>query len=188
MPATLSMDATEAPTFFKTFANAYRQKLRWAWGVENVPIAARGLLKNRNMSLVDKIRYIFKLFDTYFIWATWPFLLTIFGFLPRIFGRLFNLDAITLFNLGRISGLIFQLASINLVLMIVVTALFIFRGNRSIPIWRKLLYPVEWLLVPIITLFFSGMPALHAQTRLMFGKPLEFWAAEKVRDAEDTPG
>ena len=187
MPATLSMDATEAPTFFKTFVNAYRQKLRWAWGVENVPIAARGLLKNRHMSFIDKIRYIFKLFDTYFIWATWPFLLTIFGFLPRVFGRLFNLDAITIFNLGRISGLIFQLASINLVIMIVVTALFIFRGDHTVPLWRKLLYPVEWLLVPIITLFLSGMPALHAQTRLMFGRPLEFWAAEKVRTTGGPP-
>ncbi len=188
MPATLSMDASEAPTFFKTFVNAYRQKLRWAWGVENVPIAARGLLGNVQISLLDKLRYIFKLFDTYFIWATWPFLLTIFGVLPRIFGRLFNLDAIAIFNLGRITGLIFQLASINLVLMIVVTALFVFRGNRSIPLWRKLLYPFEWLLLPVITLFLSGLPALHAQTRLLLGKPLEFWAAEKVRNEGEPSG
>lgn len=184
MPTTLSMDASEAPTFFATFVNAYRQKLRWAWGVENVPIAARGLLSNKNMSFVDKLRYVFKLFDTYFIWATWPFLLTIFGWLPRVFGRLLNLDAIAIFNLGRISGLIFELASINLVIMIVVTALFIFRGNRSVPLWRKLLYPFEWLLLPIITLVLSGLPALHAQTRLLFGKPLEFWVAEKMREPD----
>lgn len=186
MPTTLSMDASEAPTFLQTFTNAYRQKLRWAWGVENVPIAARGLLTNRNMSLIDKMRYVFKLFDTYFIWATWPFLLTIFGWLPRIFGRLLNLDAIAIFNLGRISGLVYQLASINLVLMIVVTALFIFRDNPGLPLWRKLLYPFEWLLLPVVTLLFSGLPALHAQTRLMFGRPLEFWTAAKLRQRAES--
>lgn len=183
MPTTISMDALEAPTFARAFLDSYRQKLRWAWGVENVPIAARGLLRNRKMGIRDKLRYVFKLFDTYFIWATWPFLLTIFGWLPRIFGRLLNLDAIAIFNLGRVSGLIFGLASINLILIIVVTALFIFRSNPTVPLWRKLLFPFEWLLLPVITLFFSGMPALHAQTRLMLGIPLEYTPAEKIRNS-----
>lgn len=186
IPTTLSMDASEGTTFLRTFINTYKQKLRWAWGVENVPIAARGILQNARLNLQSKIKYIVKLFDTYFIWATWPFLLTILGWLPPIFGRILNIDALAVFNYGRISPLIFQLASINLLLMIATTAFFIFRPEQKVSLGRKLLYPLEWLLLPVVTVFLSGIPALHAQTRLILNRPLEFWASEKRRDEEST--
>lgn len=182
IPTTLSMDASESSTFFKTFVNTYKQKFRWAWGVENVPIAVRGLIGNAKLHFTTKIKYIVKLFDTYFIWATWPFLLTILGWLPPIFGRIFDLDALAVFNFGRISPLIFQLASVNLLLMVVTSGFFIFRSEQDVPLIRKLLYPAEWVLLPVVTIFFSGIPALHAQTRLMLNRPLEFWASEKRRD------
>jgi cellulose synthase/poly-beta-1,6-N-acetylglucosamine synthase-like glycosyltransferase len=182
IPTTLSMDASEASSFWQTFVNTYKQKFRWAWGVENVPIAARGILKSARMHLTTKVKYIVKLFDTYFIWATWPFLLTILGWLPPIFGRLLNIDALAVFNFGRITPLIFQLASVNIILMIGISAFFIFRSEQQVPLRRKLLYPLEWVLLPIVTVFFSGIPALHAQTRLLLNRPLEFWASEKRRD------
>ena len=35
--------------------------------------------------------------------------------------------------------------------------------------------------VPFIYVFLSALPALEAQTRLMFGKYMEFWVTEKKR-------
>ena len=181
IPTTLSMDASEAPTFWQTCKNTYKQKLRWAWGVENVPIAGRGIIRNPRLRRTTKIKYITKLFDTYFVWATWPFLLAIYGWFPMLMGYVMDLDAIALFNLGRISALIFQLATANVLLMIGTTAFLLFRTKPKVSLRRKLLYPVEWVLLPVITLFFSGLPALHAQTRLMLRKPLDFWTSEKMR-------
>jgi len=37
------------------------------------------------------------------------------------------------------------------------------------------------MMVPFILVFFSALPALHAQTRLMLGKYLEFWVTDKHR-------
>jgi len=42
----------------------------------------------------------------------------------------------------------------------------------------------QWLLLPLTLIFFGALPALDAQTRLMLGKHLEFWATEKTRKYE----
>jgi hypothetical protein len=48
-------------------------------------------------------------------------------------------------------------------------------------LWTKICQALEWLLVPLITVFLSGMPALDAQTRLALNKRLEFWVTEKEK-------
>ena len=59
--------------------------------------------------------------------------------------------------------------------------LFLPRPTSRRPLVRRLLHALEWPLVPVITLFFSALPALDAQTRLMLGKRMEFWVAGKGR-------
>jgi hypothetical protein len=38
---------------------------------------------------------------------------------------------------------------------------------------------IQWLLIPIVGLVFSNLPALDAQTRLMAGRYLEYRVTEK---------
>jgi len=42
----------------------------------------------------------------------------------------------------------------------------------------------QWLLLPVTLIFFGALPALDAQTKLMSGKHLGFWATEKLRKYE----
>lgn len=46
---------------------------------------------------------------------------------------------------------------------------------------KYLILVVEWFLLPFIIIFFTAIPALEAQTRLMLGKYMGFWATPKVR-------
>jgi len=181
MYTTLSMDVASTGSWWKTIIGVYKQKRRWAWGVENFPIVMRGFLKSDKMSLYDKLRHGFKLFEGHVAWATWGFLLTFIGWLPAIFaGREFS-NSVLYYSAPRITGTIFSLASLALVTTIVLSLALLPRKKIKFGILKRIGFALEWLLVPLIIVFLSAMPALDAQTRLAFGKHMEFWVTEKER-------
>jgi uncharacterized membrane protein YdjX (TVP38/TMEM64 family) len=45
---------------------------------------------------------------------------------------------------------------------------------------RQLLFPLEFLLLPIVGFFLSALPALISHTQLMLGKRLEYKVTEKL--------
>ena len=49
---------------------------------------------------------------------------------------------------------------------------------------KRIILAIEWLLVPLIIVFLSALPALDAQTRLMFGRYMEFWVTDKKRRSQ----
>lgn len=181
MYVTLSMDAATAESLSGTVKNVYKQKRRWAWGVENFPIVMRAFLRNKRISPYDKLRHSIKLFETHIAWATWPFLLAVIGWLPALFASGEFSSSVLYYSTTRITGTIFNLASLSLVATILLSIRFLPHPRKRFSLLRKILHPFEWLLIPFIAIFFSALPALDAQTRLMRGKYLEFWLTEKKR-------
>jgi cellulose synthase/poly-beta-1,6-N-acetylglucosamine synthase-like glycosyltransferase len=181
MYVTVSMDVTESETWVKTAVNVYKQKRRWAWGVENFPIVMRGFIKSKDISLWRKATLTLKLLEGHISWATWPFLLSIIGWLPAIFATRQYTDSMFYYSGPRIAGTIFTLASFGLLVCILVSLFLLPKRKTKHNIIRRIGHAFEWLLVPPITVFFSGLPALDAQTRLMLGKYMEFWITEKKR-------
>ncbi len=181
LATTLSMDITQAKTWRKTLVNVYKQKRRWAWGVENFPILMRAFLASPAIPLRQKLRHSFKLFEGHISWATWPFLLTFIGWLPTLFaGREFS-HTVLYYTGPRITTTIFSLASIGLLNCIILSLLLLPKNPAKNTFWTKMGQALEWLSVPFIMIFLSGMPALDAQTRLALAKRLEFWVTEKER-------
>lgn len=181
MYVTLSMDVAAGASLWKSAVNVYKQKRRWAWGVENFPIVMRGFIADSKIPLRNKIRHGFKLIEGHLAWATWPFLLGIIGWLPALFaGKEFS-DSVLYYSVPRITGTIFNLASLCLLITIVLSLSLLPRKKVKYSFWIRLGHAFEWLLVPAIAIFFSGLPALDAQTRLMFGRYMEFWVTEKTR-------
>lgn len=181
LSTTLSMDITQSNTWRKTFVSVYKQKRRWAWGVENFPIVMRAFLKSSSIPLSQKLQHGFKLLEGHISWATWSFLLTFIGWLPAIFAQREFSRSVLYYTGPRITTAIFSLASIGLINCVILSLLLLPGNTRKNTFFNKTKQALQWLLLPAVMVFLSGTPALDAQTRLMFGRRLEFWVTSKER-------
>jgi len=182
MYVTLSMDVVAADTWWQTFRNVYKQKRRWAWGVENFPILMRGFLKNPRISTYDKLKHGLKLFEGHVAWATWAFILTFIGWLPGLFAGSEFSSSVLYYSAPRITGIIFNLALFSLLTTIMLSLFLLPDKKMKHPFLTRAVFALEWLLVPVIATFLSALPALDTQTRFMTARYMEsFWVTEKKR-------
>lgn len=187
LPVTVSMDVTAAGSWWKSIADVYRQKRRWAWGVENFPVVMRAFATSATIPLSSRVRHGLKLFGNNVSWATWGFLLTFIGWLPALLvSREFS-DSVLYYSAPRITTTIFSLASLSLLITIALSLYLLPKWPVRWPSLRKIGHALEWLFIPIISTVFSALPALDAQTRLMLGRNLEFRVSEKRRGARARP-
>jgi len=178
---TVSMDIVTGPTLRKTFISIYRQKRRWAWGVENFPIVMRAFLKSKKIALRQKFSYVYKLLDSFISWATWSFLLSLGSWLPVFFASREFATSTVYYTAPRIRHIMFGLASVGIIICMIISLLLLPAKRIKYGFLIKIRHVFEWLLIPVVLLILSALPALDAQTRLMFGSYMEFRATEKYR-------
>ena len=181
MYVTLSMDVASANNWWQTVKSVYKQKQRWAWGVENFPIVMRAFLKSKKIPLYERLRLGFKLFEGHLSWATSGFILSLIGWLPIIFARQEFAASVVYYNVPDIANTIFALGFLSICVTIVLSLALLPKTKIRYRWLIKIGHAFEWLMVPFILVVFSALPALHAQTRLMLGKYLEFWVTDKHR-------
>ncbi|MFH1837834.1 MAG: glycosyltransferase family 2 protein [Candidatus Omnitrophota bacterium] len=181
MYLTLSMDAVVADSWWQTVVNVYKQRRRWAWGVENFPILMRAFLKSKKIPFFKKAKHAFKLFEGHIAWTTWAFLLSIIGWLPAIFATREFSHSVLYYSAPRIAGTIFRLASLSMIVSIILSLFLLPKRKEKNPILKRIGYAFQWLLIPFTIIFLSAIPALDAQTRMMLGKYMTFWVTDKSR-------
>ena len=88
---TVSMDAAHSKSILKTIQVQYRQKRRWAWGVENIPFVLSRFMDKNDIPLSKKMRRSFHLLESHVTWAVWAIILSLF-LLFRSFGEALSLS------------------------------------------------------------------------------------------------
>ena len=178
----ISLDAVLAETYWKTIKNQYKQKRRWAYGIENFPVIMRSLGPNKKVSLWKKFRIGFEILEGHHSWATSSVILAILGWLPLIFGGdQFN-QSVLAHNLPFITRYLMTLAMMGLVVSMSLSFLLMPPRPEKYSRWRNIYMLLQWVLVPIIAPFLGSLPSIDSQTRLMFGKYFgEFWVTDKMR-------
>jgi hypothetical protein len=172
-------DAVLASTYLKTFKVQFLQLRRWAWGVSDFPFVVRNSMVNKKIPLGNKLVHITRLFESHFSWATAPLLLTFVGWLPLYLNREFAHQALA-YNLPIITSRILTLASVTMVITVLLSILSLppkpqrYRGIRYVGMIA------QWALLPVTSIGFGALAALNSQTRLMFGRYLEFYVTEKA--------
>lgn len=175
------MDANVADTFWQTLKNQYKQIKRWAWGVENNPYFLYGFSKNKKINKSKKWYFSLFMIEETHSWATNSLIIFLLGWLPTIIGRGRFSETLLSYNLPYITRLIMTLAMVGMVFTAILAINLLPPRPPHYGRFKYIWMVLQWLLFPINMIIFGSIPALDAQTRLMFGKYLGFWNTPKVR-------
>ena len=172
-------DAVLAKTYVRTFQAQFLQLRRWAWGATDIQYVVRKSLENTRIGWGNKLVQLGRLIEGHFTWATAPLFLTFVGYLPLYLNHRFSYDSLS-HNLPVILSRILTLGTVTYFITIGISLISLpprparYRRSRSIGM------VLQWFLLPVTSIAFGSFAAINAQTRLMFGRYLEFYVTEKA--------
>lgn len=186
-------DATDGPTPWKALVNRYLQVLRHSWGAEDVGFILKSMIGERRVPRpLTAFRLVQVLHDHVMRVAAWCMIMTGYALNFSVataagaYGLAIAANAPE--RLRFAMSAFFVVGSISIVSAVVVEML----RNPPPKSWSPLRIGVEvllmWFLSPVIGLSLGVAPAVHAQTKLMFGLPLAWRVtpkhlAERLSDA-----
>lgn len=190
----VSMDTVMAETWGKSLVNLYKQQRRWAWGVEHLPYLVSRFHKNRAFPLRKKIFHVWTLSEGMYTWATAPLMIFILGYMPFWFAPEKLRVAVFFHNAPHTLESLMRLAMVGMFISALVSFTLLPPQPEHRPKRSRIIMLLQWVLVPVTFIVFGSIPAIDAQTRLMFGKYLGFNVTEKkrkgssfVKASEDEP-
>lgn len=175
----LYADAMQSTTHWRTLKGQYSQVKRWAWGVSDSSWIIYNYLVAPGISFWDKTTRVSTFIHGHFLWPVHWFVITVGISLPIIINPAFGRTTLGYLT-PKISSLILTIALVFLVVMLILDYIYRPKRPKDFPLWRAILMPLEFALMPVATFFFTTLPGLDAHTRLMLGKYIEYKVTEKV--------
>lgn len=173
-----SMDAPLSSSYLKSLNNKYQQERRWSWGASDDPLFIKWWLTVPNVPFIRKTIMIFNVLLDHFLWPVNWFIITVAANIMPFVNPVFTRTTLG-YNLPRLAGFILTLCLVATVAMIIIDYRQRPKHHRTSK-KRQLLFPLEFLLLPIVGFFLSALPALISHTQLMLGKRLEYKVTEKL--------
>jgi hypothetical protein len=167
-------------TLPKTFQNQYLQLKRWAYGVEHIPFIIRQYFANKDLDFWNKTDKLLFVIWANLKWGTLALFISFGGLLIPFFNPQFS-DSVVSHNLTVVSSWILTAAFFGLASTLYVHEKTAPKRPKSWSLLQKIWSYIQWALVPIIIVTISTLPAIDAQTSLMFGRYLEYHVTNKAR-------
>ncbi len=179
------LDAVTGKNVFTAVKNLYKQQRRWAWGAENLARLAQDFSADK--SIPKKVRrfWFLVLFDGFYSWSTSSFIIFFFGWMPNVLGSDVFHTSVLSYNLPRITGWMLNLGSMGVLASAFLSIVILAPTMKGLKKREYLVHILQWVLTPVVFIFFSALPALDAQTRLMLSGRfrLGFWNTPKEKAA-----
>lgn len=172
-------DAAEARGWWNSMKNQYEQIKRWAWGVSDDAYIIKQWLLVPGIPFFDKTVRILKVVEDHFLWPVNWFAITIGALLPPLLNPNFSRTVLGK-SLPQVVSAILTMSLISLIIIFLIDARNRPPRPKEVSIFKRILQPFEFLLLPIVGFFFSALPGIDAHTRLMLGKYIEYRVTEKV--------
>ncbi len=173
-----SMDAPLSSGYFNSLKNKYNQERRWSWGVSDDGLFIKWWLTVPNVSFFRKTIMIYNVLADHLLWPVQWFVITIAANIMPFINPAFSRTTLG-YNLPKLAGLILTLCIFATFAMIIID--YRQRPKNAAPSKTKqFLFPLEFLLLPVVGFFLSALPSLISHTQLMLGKRLEYKVTEKL--------
>ncbi|MBI4974406.1 MAG: hypothetical protein HZC19_01115 [Candidatus Omnitrophica bacterium] len=140
-----------------------------------------GFLANKKIPLITKIRRAFHILESHYTWAVWAIIVTFIAPLPLIFGGGIFRQMTIGYNLPSVSAALFRISLATLFICMLISMKLLPPRPKDVKPKERLIMVTQWLLAPAIAAFIGSIPAIDAQTRLMFGQYMQFHVTEKTR-------
>lgn len=172
-------DAVRARSYPRSLIEQYTQIRRWAWGVTDIPYYIRNAFIHSEIPRMTRIGRLVELWLDHLNWAIAPFVIIFGSNLPLILNPAFAETTLGQ-NLPLYASWLLTGAFACLVVLMYVEERIAPPRPAEWGAIRNVVSRVQWLLLPVVGLIFSNLPALDAQTRLMAGRYLEYKVTEKT--------
>ena len=172
-------DAVLAESYIKTFQAQFLQLRRWAWGATDIQFVVRNAITHPRIPWSDKLGKILLLIESHVTWATVPLVLLGVAWMPLYLNRAFSYQTLA-HRLPEITSTINTLSATTIILTALISLISLPPRPARYGKWRTMFMFFQWVLLPVTSIIFGAFAALNAQTRLMFGKYLEFYVTEKA--------
>jgi len=175
----LHADAAQSTTHWKTMKSQYEQYKRWAWGTSDDSWIIRNYLIDTEIPFWDKTTRLGFVLWAHFMWPVNWFIITIGLTLPTLINPAFGRTALG-FMVPKLSSIILTLSLGFFFVLFFIDNIYKPKRPIGVSVWRSILMPFEFILMPVAGFFFSALPGLDAHTRLMLGKYIEYKVTEKI--------
>jgi cellulose synthase/poly-beta-1,6-N-acetylglucosamine synthase-like glycosyltransferase len=175
MYSPIYQDAVLADTFSSTMKEQYLQKRRWAWGVSDIPYVMEHTFKDKKIPFFDRWANALILWESHLSWSTTSLVLATTAWMPILMRSRFNADILA-FSFPGVYSKLLIIAWLGMIATLSITTLLSPPRRGKTPVGRIVL---DWILTPVVlpvsNIFFSSIPALESQSRLMIAKYLEIF-------------
>ncbi len=175
------MDTVMSDNLWKSLKNLFKQQQRWGWGSENIPFLIWHFWGNKTIPLRQRWRHVLNQLEGHWSWATASIIIFFLGYVPLHLVTIEQATAPVATIAPQLLRIMLTIANVGLILSVILGTLILPRRPAHHSAARYIFMVFQWLLLPISTILFGSLPALNAQTRLMFGKYLGFYVTEKSR-------
>lgn len=173
-----SMDSPLSATYIGSLQNKYSQIRRWSYGASDDPLFIKWWLTVPGVPFVKKTKILFNVLLDHFLWPANWFILTVATNVITIVNPVFARTSLG-YNLPILARAILTSSLVALIIMVVID----YRNrpkHLSKSKLREMLFPLEFVLMPIAGFFLNSLPAMISHTQLMLGKKMEYKVTEKL--------
>ena len=156
----------------------YKQIRRWAWGATEVKFFLYNAIMDNKIPLSNKLYRLWQRFRTHFEWVFIPVIITFGNFLPIIFSEEYRKSPLA-YMIPTFTSRVLTFLLVMFVVLIIMDYYFAPKKPNGWSTYKTVLTYIGWVMFPVVSFLFSAFPALEAQLRLLFNKPIVYVETKK---------